>query len=215
MKEWCCRTVKVLPVAATPLTRLPGRVAREREHRLDFGVLREGLGVGQIDGAAGRVQLKLPLPPLRDLVHDPARVAHEELGGVHQHAIPGARHDVEPPVYRRRKGIAHGPRLGGVLCNGPELVVGLHKQHPRPDAPRLEDVRPAQLPPVDPHRIAPEPRPHRDLVEKLGVQLGDLPVERPGVVVPVEVEEALHRGRALGVGFDGGEGLGGGGGGGS
>ena len=73
---------------------------------------------------------------------------------------------------------------------------------------------PRNCPPVDPHRIAPEPRPHRDLVEKLGVKLGDLPEERPGVVVPVKVEETLHRGRALGVGFDGGEGLGGGGGGG-
>ena len=196
-------------MAATPLTRLPGRSARKGEHRLDLGVLRKGLGVGQIDGATGRVQLELPLPPLRDLVHDPARVAHEELGGVHQHALTGAGHDVEPPVHRRREGIAHGPRLRGVVGDGPELVVGLDQQHPRPDALRLEYVRPAQLPPVNAHRIAPEPRPHRDLVEELGVQVGDLPVKGAGVVIPVEVEEALHLGRALGVVLDGGEGLGG------
>ena len=185
-----------------------GAVAREGEHRLDLGVLRKRPGVGQIDGATGRVELERPLPPLLDLVNDPARVAHEELGGVHQHAVAGAGHDVEAPVHRRREGVAHGPRLGGVVGDGPELVVGLDQQHPRPDAARLEDVRSAQLPPVDPHRIAPEAGSHRDLVEELGVQLGDLPEEGAGVVIPVEVEEALHGGGALGVGFDGGEVLG-------
>ena len=191
-----------------------GAVAREGEHRLDLGVLREGLGVGQIDGATGSVQLELSLAPLRDLVHHPARVAHEELGGVHQHALPGAGHDVEAPVHRGREGVAHRLHLGRVVADGAELVVGLHQQHPRPDAARLEDVRPAQLPPVDADGIAAEPGSHRNLVEELGVQVGDLPVEGAGGVIPVEVEEALHGGRALGVVFDGGEVLGGEGGGG-
>ena len=59
------------PRGRDPADQVAGRVAREREHRLDLGVLREGLGVGQIDGAAGHVQLELPLPPLRDLGDDP------------------------------------------------------------------------------------------------------------------------------------------------
>ena len=202
MKEWCWRTVNELPVAATPLTRLPGRSLVKVSIASTSVFSGNDVGVGQIDGATGSVQLELSLAPLRDLVHHPARVAHEELGGVHQHALPGAGHDVEAPVHGRRERIAHGPRLGGVLGDGAEPVVGLDQQHPRPDAARLEDVRPAQLPPVDAHRIAPEPRPHRDLVEEFGVQVGDLPVEGAGGVIPVEVEEALHLGRALGLFFD-------------
>ena len=68
---------------------------------------------------------------------------------------------------------------------------------------------PRNCPRSIPTGLLPSPGPHRDLVEELGAQLGDLPVEGAGGVVPVEVEEALHGGRALGVVLDGGEGLGG------
>ena len=65
----------------------------------------------------------------------------------------------------------------------------------RPDASRLRGGA-SRAAALDPPWIALEPRSHRDLAEELGAQLADLPVERLGVVILLEVEEALHPGRA-------------------
>jgi hypothetical protein len=88
--------------------------------------------------------------------------------------------------------VPDGLDFGGVIAAGDELVVRFNQQNARTHALRGKDVCSLELAPIDAYRIAPQARPHGDLIEEFGTEFAEIPEERAGRFIPIEVEESLH-----------------------
>ena len=184
--------------AAAPAAGRTAAFIRERQHRVDLGVLREPLRLRQIEGAARPVDAVVPEPRAR--VQD---VAQEEVRGVDQHAPVGLGPYGEAPQDRLRERILDRVHFVGVLAVGAPCVIGLHHHHARPDPLELDDPPLAADPTIEPDVVRPQPRRQAGGVEHLGIELGDLHPERAGLVVPVERQVAVDLLQPRRPGIDG------------
>ncbi len=174
--------------------RLVAAVAREREEDVNLGVLRKRLRAGHIDGAAARVHAVAGRPEARDhAVH----VAHQEVGGIDEHAAVGFGANRKAPQHRRGEGFFDRAALIGIGAERAIGVVRLDHQHLRADAPERDDVLRAQLAAVEADVVRAESCRERGDVEELGVELRDLEPQRARAVVPVQRHEPIELLQAL------------------
>ncbi len=164
--------------------------ARECQPRLHFGVQRERFGARQVEDAAAAVELEIALTTILESKGDAVRVSQKEVRRVHQHPVAGLRLDFETPVCGRCERFLHRPHLVGIIRAGPVGVVGLDEQDGGSHPSRLEDVRATELSPIEPDRVASQPRGQGDLIKELVFPAIDLPEQLPRDRVPIEVEEA-------------------------
>ncbi len=155
-----------------------------------------------ISVSATAIELEGPLPRPLELPGDTVSVAQQEISGVDQHPIARPRFNLEAPVRGRGEGILDRLDLVGIVRAGAVPIVRLDQKHSRSNAPCLENVGAAQLPAIEPHRIAAQPRGERHLIEELGVPAVDLPVELALRLGPIQIEEADELYHAARLGLD-------------
>ncbi len=189
--------------AATSRTNRPGWLLANVS-RASSSVLRGNALSAVGDGRAPLlVERERALARLPELVGDPVGVADHEVGRVDEHAAIGLGDDVEAPHHRRREGVLDGPPLGRVVGPGPEPQVGLDEQHAPPDPLEPDDPLAAELAPVEPDVVRPEPGGQRDGVQQVGVERRHFQPDRPRVAVPPDREEPVVPVQPGRLGLDG------------
>ncbi len=126
------------------------------------------------------------------------RVAQKKFRRIHQRPLTLLRRHRKSPQCRFRKRIAHRPPLIRIVADRAKFQIRLHQQHLRPAALEPHQMRPAQLPAVQPDVIRTNPRRQRALVQELRPPLVDLQPQLARLRVPINIEVPrylLHRRR--------------------
>ena len=173
-----------------------GRVCHERRRDLDLRVLRKRLRVGGIDGAARAIE---PVRRRPETADDAGGVAHEEIRQIDEHAPVRFGRGREAPDYRLRERLFHRVAFVRVRALRAVIVVRLDHQHFRPDPLEADDARVGETGTVDADVVRSHPGADAGDVQHFLIEFRDLEIERAGVLIPVQREEAIHPLEAFGL----------------
>ena len=168
-------------------------VAREGEERLHFRVVGKPLRPRQVERAPVAIHPEVPLPGAADPLRRAVGVAEEEVGRVHQHAVPGLGLHRKTPEDGGRESVFHGAHFLRVVADRPVGHIRLHEQDARADAHRFQDGGHAELSAVEAHRVAAQTGSERDLVEESLAAGNEFGEQFPGGLLPVERHEPGDR----------------------
>ncbi len=175
----------------------------EREGHLHLGILREGLGAGQIDGAARAVHAIC-----RAARGEPSRrahaVAHEEIRGIDQHMAVAFGSHREAPQNGPGERVFHRAPLRRIGTGRAEGLIALHHQNARTNALEGDDAPLAFDAAVEPDIVGAEPGGETVGEQEVRIEARNLEPQIARALVPIEREIAIdfvHAGNAF---FDGG-----------
>ena len=143
------------------------RVRDERGRHFHLGVGRKALRHRHVDRAAR------PFEAVRRrtkaLCHA-VRVAHQEVGGVHEHAAVALGGDGESPDDRLRERVFDPLSFKRAATHRAVVVVGLHQHHFRSHALERHHFGVAQLRAVEADVIRAQARRHTGLIQELVIE---------------------------------------------